>query len=209
MLSCDAIYDLIEEFQRIQPKTQIRLSEEVLSGSWDALIDDRCDLVVGAEGSAPAPGFALHPLGQVTFDFAVAAEHPLTQLPTPIATSAILDYPTVIVSDSSQRLPTRSAGLLDGRSRIYVPSIEHKIAAQCKGLGVGYLPRHRITQQVAAGRLVVVPLDAARQPVDISVAWRRSNNGKGLRWFVERLKQIQFDPESGELIQKSLPTPSL
>ncbi len=209
VLSCDAIYDLIEEFQRIQPKTQIRLSEEVLSGSWDALIDDRCDLVVGAEGSAPAPGFALHPLGQVTFDFAVAAEHPLTQLPTPIVTSAILDYPTVIVSDSSQRLPTRSAGLLDGRSRIYVPSIEHKIAAQCKGLGVGYLPRHRITQQVAAGRLVVVPLDAARPPVDISVAWRRSNNGKGLRWFVERLKQIQFDPESGELIQKSLPTPSL
>lgn len=199
VLRCDAIYDLIEEFQHIQPKTQIRLSEEVLSGSWDALIDDRCDLVIGAEGAAPASGFVQHALGQVIFDFAVAAGHPLTQLPEPLTASAILNYPTVIVSDSSQRLATRSAGLLDGRSRIYVPSIEHKIAAQCKGLGVGYLPHHRITEQLAQGQLVVLALDAARPPVEISVAWQRRNSGKALKWFVERLKQMQFDPVFGGL----------
>ena len=202
VLSCDAIYDLIEEFQHIQPKTQIRLSEEVLSGSWDALIDDRCDLVIGAEGAAPASGFAQHALGQVIFDFAVAAGHPLAQLPTPLPASAILDYPTVIVSDSSQRLATRSAGLLDGRSRIYVPSIEHKIAAQRKGLGVGYLPRHRIMQQLAQGQLEILTLDVPRPPVDISVAWQRNNSGKGLQWFVERLQRMQFDPVLGGLLQK-------
>ncbi len=202
VLSCDAIYDLIEEFQHIQPKTQIRLIEEVLSGSWDALIDDRCDLVIGAEGAAPASGFAQHALGQVIFDFAVAAGHPLTQLPTPLPASAILDYPTVIVSDSSQRLATRSAGLLDGRSRIYVPNIEHKIAAQRKGLGVGYLPRHRIMQQLAQGQLEILTLDVPRPPVDISVAWQRNNSGKGLQWFVERLQRMQFDPVLGGLMQK-------
>ena len=201
VLSCDAIYDLIEEFQHVQPKTQIRLSEEVLSGSWDALIDDRCDLVIGAEGAAPASGFVQHALGQVIFDFAVAAGHPLTQLPTPLPASAILDYPTVIVSDSSQRLATRSAGLLDGRSRIYVPSIEHKIAAQRKGLGVGYLPRHRIMQQLAQGQLEILTLDVPRPPVDISVAWQRNNSGKGLQWFVERLQRMQFDPVLGGLLQ--------
>lgn len=202
VLSCDAIYDLIEEFQKIQPKTEIRLSEEVLSGSWDALVDDRCDLVIGAEGAPPSPGFILHPLGQVMFDFAVAAGHPLSRLPTPLSISVIEDYPTVIVTDSSLQLPTRSAGLLDGRSRIYVPTIEHKIAAQCKGLGVGYLPRHRITQQLAQGQLVVLPLDALRPPVDISVACQRSNNGKGVKWFIDRLKNMQFDPEHGGLTEK-------
>lgn len=201
VLSCDSIYDLIEDFQRIQPKTEIRLSEEVLSGSWDALIDDRCDVVIGAEGTPPALGFALHSLGKVDFVFAVAAGHPLTQLPMPLPASAIQDYPTVIVADSSQRLPTRSAGLLDGRSRIYVPSIEHKIAAQCKGLGVGYLPYHRIRQELANGQLDILTLDVARPPVEISVAWQRSNTGKGLKWFVDRLKQMQFDPEQGELMQ--------
>lgn len=202
VLSGDAIYDLIEEFQTIQPKTQIRLSEEVLSGSWDALIDGRCDLVVGAEGAAPVSGYALHSLGQVVFEFVVAAGHPLTQLAMPLPVSAIQDYPTVIVADSSQRLPTRSAGLLDGRSRIYVPSIEHKIAAQCKGLGVGYLPRHRITQELAQGKLEILTLDVSRPPVEISVAWQRSNTGKGLKWFVDRLKQMKFDPVSGGLISQ-------
>lgn len=201
VLTCDPIYDLIEEFQRIQPKTEIRLSEEVLSGSWDALIDNRCDLVIGAEGAPPAPGYALHSLGYIVFEFAVAAGHPLTHLPMPLPTSAIQDYPTVIVADSSQRLPTRSAGLLDGRSRIFVPSIEHKIEAQRKGLGVGYLPRHRIMRELAEGTLERLTLDAPRPPTEISVAWARGNKGKGLKWFINRLQQMQLDPIRGVLTQ--------
>lgn len=207
VLRCEPIYELIKAFQKIQPKTEIRLSEEVLSGSWDALIDDRCDLVIGAEGMPPTSGFAMHTLGEVAFDFAVAAEHPLTQLPSPLPTSAIQDYPTVIVADSSQRLATRSLGLLDGRSRIYVPSIEQKIQAQCQGLGVGYLPRHRITQEVADGRLIPLTLDTPRAPVAISVAWQRNNTGKALRWFVEQLKQMEFNPELGDLAVKNKPCP--
>ena len=199
ILSCDPVYDLIEAFQRVQPKTEIRLTEEVLGGSWDALSDDRCDLVIGAEGAPPAPGFALHSLGKVKFGFAVAAGHALTERPQPLPASAIQDYPTVIVADSSQRLPVRSAGLLDGRSRIIVPTIEHKIEVHCKGLGVGYLPLHRIMQQLADGRLEILALDAPRPPVEISVAWRRGNTGKALKWFVDHLKQMQFDADRGVL----------
>ncbi|HTN35214.1 MAG TPA: LysR family transcriptional regulator [Marinobacter sp.] len=201
ILTCEPVYELIEEFQRVQPKTELRLSEEVLGGSWDALSDARCDLVIGAEGAPPGPGFALHSLGKVAFGFAVAAGHPLTKLPTPLPASAILDYPTVIVADSSRHLPVRSAGLLDGRSRIVVPTIRHKIDVQCKGLGVGYLPRHRIMRELADGRLELLALDAPRPPVEISVAWARGNKGKALKWFVDRLRQMQFDPVRGELVQ--------
>lgn len=201
VLASDTVYALIEAFQRIQPKTEIRLIEEVLGGSWDALSDGRCDLVIGAEGAPPAPGFALHSLGKVDFELAVAAGHPLTKQPTPLPTSAIRDYPTVIVADSSQRLPVRSTGLLDGRSRIIVPTIEHKIEVQCKGLGVGYLPSHRIVQELADGRLVLLTLDTPRPPEDISVAWRRGSTGKAVKWFVRRLKQMKFDPVRGVLIQ--------
>ena len=163
--------------------------------------DDRCDLVVGAAGAPPAPGFALHSLGKVDFEFAVAAGHPLTQLPTPLPASALQGYPTVIVADTSQRLPVRSTGLLDGRSRIIVPTIEHKIEIQCKGLGIGFLPRHRITQELAEGRLELLTLDAPRPPEEISVAWSRANKGKGLKWFVDRLRRMKFDPKLGVLTQ--------
>lgn len=203
VLNCDPVYELIEAFQQLQPKTEIRLIEEVLGGSWDALNDNRCDLVIGAEGKPPAQGFGLHPLGEVIFEFAVAADHPLTRLPTPLPVSAIQDYPTVIVADSSRNLPVRSSGLLDGRSRILVPTIERKIEAQCKGLGVGFLPRHRIGRELAEGKLTLLPLDVARPPVEISVAWRRINAGKGLKWFVDQLKQMRFDPEAGRLLVTS------
>ena len=120
----------------------------------------------------------------------------------PLPASAIQDYPTVIVADSSRHLPVRSSGLLDGRSRIMVPTIERKIEAQCKGLGVGYLPRHRITRELAEGRLQLLALDVPRPPVEISAAWPRGNTGKGLKWFVGRLKQMRFDSDSGLLAQK-------
>jgi len=197
VLQCDPIYALIEEFQALQPRTEIRLTEEVLGGTWDALNAERCDIVIGAEGEPPGQGFGTHPLGQVPFDFVVAAGHPLAQLPQPLPKAAIQDYPTVVVADSSRYLPVRSAGLLDGRSRVVVPSIEHKIEAQCKGLGVGYLPRHRIGRELAAGRLQVIPLAEARAPQTIGVAWRNANKGKALKWFVARLKAMQFDPTVG------------
>lgn len=199
VLSCDPVFELIEAFQGIQPRTEIRLSEEVLGGSWDALNDGRCDLVIGAEGAPPAQGFGVQSLGQVVFEFAVAAGHPLTELPAPLSPKAIQDYPTVIVADSSRHLSTRSSGLLDGRSRIIVPSIERKIEAQCKGLGVGFLPRHRITQELAEGKLVRLRLDVPRPPVEISVAWQRSNPGKGLKWFVDHLNKMRFDADRGIL----------
>jgi DNA-binding transcriptional LysR family regulator len=205
ILNCDPVYDLIEAFHRIQPKTEIRLSEEVLGGSWDALNDGRCDLVIGADGASPVQGFALHSLGEVIFEFAVTVGHPLTELPMPLPASVIHDYPTVIVADSSRHLPVRSSGLLDGRSRIIVPTIEHKIAAQCRGLGVGYLPRHRITRELAEGRLALLTLVTPRPPEQIYVAWQRNNAGKGLKWFIEQLKKMRFDADGGGLTQAQKP----
>ena len=41
VLDCGPIYDLIEAFQAIQPRTEVRLIEEVLGGSWDALNAER------------------------------------------------------------------------------------------------------------------------------------------------------------------------
>lgn len=197
VLACGPIYDLIDQFQALQPRTEVRLMEEVLGGSWDALNAERCDIVIGATGDPPSQGFGIHPLGQVPFVFAVAAGHPLTQLAQPLPLTVIQDYPTVVVADSSRYLPVRSSGLLDGRSRIVVPSIEHKIAAQCKGLGVGFLPQHRIHAELESGRLVAIQLEEPRPPHSLSVAWRNTNKGKGLKWFISRLKNVHFDPERG------------
>ncbi|WP_050774912.1 LysR substrate-binding domain-containing protein [Marinobacter sp. ELB17] len=150
----------------------------------------------------PLRNSAFHPLEKVVFEFVVSTDHPLAKLPTPLPASAIHDYPTVIVADSSMHLLVRSSGLLDGRSRIIVPTIEHKVEAQCKGLGVGYLPRHRITRELAEGHLILLTLDVPRPPVEISSAWPRANPGRGFKWFVDHLKLMQFDSDNGLVAQK-------
>lgn len=197
LLPTDWLYPVLEEFQKLQPRTRIQLSEEVLGGSWDALNSDRCDLVVGVSGEPPSQGFSTQALGQVEFVFAISQQHPLLSLPQPLSAEAIQNYPTVVVADSSRYLPSRSSGLLDGRSRLVVSSMERKIEAQCQGLGVGYLPLHRIQPQLQQGGLQVLELQDAKPPQTISMAWRNSNQGLGLQWFVQRLRQFSFDPLQG------------
>lgn len=191
------VYALIAEFQLAHPQTEIRLVEEVLGGTWDALNAGRCDLVIGAAGETPVGGLATHRLGEVEFVFAVAAGHPLCDAPLPLAAAAIRAWPTVVVADSSRYLPVRSSGLLDGRSRIVVPSFDRKVEAQRQGVGVGYLPLHRIGGDVAKGALRILPLAEPRPPQPISVAWHGANKGKALGWFVDALRAMRFDREAG------------
>lgn len=191
------VYALVAEFQTLQHRTELLLSEEVLGGSWDALNSQRCDLVIGAAGEAIPGGIVTQALGEVDFVFAVAIDHPLRMQPLPLSAEVIRSYPTVVVADSSRYLPARSTGLLDGRSRVVVPSIASKIEAQCRGLGVGFVPRHRIDAELIDGRLHILPLQEPRPPQAVSVAWRSANKGKALRWFVERLARMRFDGRRG------------
>ena len=193
VVNCGPLYQVIAEFQQLHPKVDVQLLEEVLGGTWDALNSGRCDLIVGAPGEPPGAGFEIVEIGQMAFVFAVAGDHPLAQHQGPIALEAIHAYPTVVMADSSRNLPLRSSGLLDGRSRVTVPNLQKKIEAQVHGLGVGYLPRQPIAHLLEAGALVELEIARARPVHPLYMAWRKSNNGKALKWFVERVTQFKAE----------------
>ncbi len=197
LLSFSDVYPLVRAFQAESTRTEIRLIEEVLGGSWDALDSGRCDLVIGASGESLGSGFTRHILGQVEFVFAVSKDHPFNALHQPLTASDLRDATMVVVADSSRHLPARSSGLLDGRSRIVVPSIEQKILAQSQGLGVGYLPLHRIRTELAAGTLKILMLEEPRPRQTLFAAWRSTNKGKALKWFVSQLQTMRFDEALG------------
>lgn len=191
-LGFSPLYDLVHEFQSSGPITELVLREEVLGGSWEALIDQRCDLVIGAEGSAPPGQITTQLMGELRFVFAVATSHPLCDYPLPLGDRDIAQFPTVVVSDSSRYSPARSLGLLDGRSQLTVPSMEQKIEAHRRGLGVGYLPEHRIAGLVRAGELRILPLATQRAPLMVSAAWRQGYQGHALKWFIERIRATDW-----------------
>ncbi|MEH6454450.1 MAG: LysR substrate-binding domain-containing protein [Psychromonas sp.] len=112
----------------------------------------------------------------------------------PLSTKTIKQYRSVVVADSSVQLATRLAGLLDGQPRITVASVVQKIDMQLLGLGVGYLPVHRIQEQLNSGELVALTVAKPEiRKMDLCVAWQKDNKGKALAWFVEQIQALQSD----------------
>jgi len=182
--------DLCEAFYRIAPDTRLYLSAEVLGGTWDALVSGRADLVIGAPGDGPpGGGYALHPLGKVEFVFVVAPHHPLAGETEPLSHDLIRRYRAVAAADSSRGLPPRTVGLLPRQNVFTVPDLEVKRKAQKQGLGVGYLPRHLIAEDVAAGHLIVKATEdgVGSRRHTLCYAWRTRHQGKALDWFKEQL----------------------
>ena len=185
------IYLLIAQFQQEYPWINIRVTEEVFGGTWDSLVAGNSDLIIGATGEPYNSDFAIHALGNVEFIFAVAKDHPLTKEQQPLTNDMIKKYPSVVVADSSRYLPGRSAGLLDGQPRFTVPSIEKKIEAHMLGMGVGFLPSHRIKSQLESGQLVTLALQEQKsRHNELHMAWRKDNQGKALAWFVDSIKRL-------------------
>ncbi|MDB5897372.1 MAG: LysR family transcriptional regulator, partial [Ramlibacter sp.] len=85
-LSVSTVMELAESFYGLQPTTRLRIREEVLAGTLEALITGRADLAVGVvvEPGTTA-GIQSELLGDLGFVYCVAPHHPLASLPTPIA----------------------------------------------------------------------------------------------------------------------------
>ena len=188
VIGVEKLYGVVEEFYREGTGTRLRLSQEVLGGTWDALASGRADLAVGASGDPPSGrNYATRPLGRVRMVFAAAPFHAITREPRPLSDATIQQHRGVSAADSSRLLPPRTLGLVSGQDVLTVPNMEAKVAAQVAGLGVGSLPSWLAEREAAAGRLVILETEAPRASGDSLVAWRPGEEGKALQWFVQRL----------------------
>jgi DNA-binding transcriptional LysR family regulator len=187
LVGLDKIFRLVSEFYAQQSGTRLRISQEVLGGTWDALASGRADLAIGAAGEPPAGrSYATRPLGPVDMVFVAAPFHPIVNEAMPLTTEVIQSHRAVSIADTSRLLPPRTVGLISGQDVLTVPSLEAKAAAHVAGLGVGFLPRWIAEREAAAGRLLILTVDAARAPSDLRVAWRPGQEGNALKWFVKR-----------------------
>ena len=185
------VLDLLEAFYREDVGTRLRLSREVLGGNWDALVDRRADLVIGASGEAPTGGgYSSQPLGELEWWFAVAPHHPLAQDAEPLQRETILRHRAVAVGDTSRRLPPRTTGLYSGQDVLTVPDMETKLRAQIAGLGCGFLPRLLAQPAIDTGRLIAKEVEESKPSGALRYAWRTGETGKALKWFLKRLEQL-------------------
>jgi DNA-binding transcriptional LysR family regulator len=181
-----------------QAPTQLRLTHEVLGGTWDALVSGRADLAIGATAggpqATPGTGYRTRRLGELQFVFAVAPTHPLAAAAAPLSAAQMRAHRQIVVGDTSRQLAPRATGLLGAADTITVPSMADKIAAQAAGLGVGYVPLHLIRGELARGELLVMGTESEREQgerIPLYAAWRADARGKAVDWWIERLSAAE------------------
>lgn len=188
LIPLENLFPVISGFDALMTGTRLRFTQEIFGGAWDALIDRRADLSIGAAGDAPQGyGLVTRRLGTVRFVFTCAPHHPLAEVPEPLPASLIARYRSVAAADSSRRLPTRSGGIQPGQEVLVVPTVAAKIAAQIAGLGVGFLPEYLARPHLETGRLLARQVEHPREPTVLHVAWRGGEEGRALQWFRERI----------------------
>ncbi|MFA6179840.1 MAG: LysR substrate-binding domain-containing protein [Candidatus Methylopumilus sp.] len=190
VFSLSSLTDDIREFYKIADKTRLKLLQESLSGTWEALLDGRVDILIGAAGEGPSGGgYNSFVMGRMEFIFAVAPDHPLAAIDKPLGKDDLHPYRAITVSDSVRKMPSRTVGLLFGQDTLAVPNMQTKLAFQISALGFGFLPAPIARQAIEQGLLVEKIVEEPRQAEAIYLAWRTGDSGAGLKWWLERMRQ--------------------
>jgi molybdate transport repressor ModE-like protein len=194
IISRTTLFELCEAFYALGVPTRLRIRNENLTGTLESLLGGKSDLALGvsADGSSYA-GFQSLPMGEVPFRFAVAPHHPLANSAEPLADALIGQHRAVAVADTTQRGSGVTVNLLAGQDVFTVPSMQHKLEAQLRGLGCGFLPVPLMQPYVDAGQLVLKAVKRCPPVARTGYAWRAesgagaSSMGKALQWWLKQL----------------------
>ena len=193
----------IAAFYDAADQTRLRIVKEQLSGTWEALLDRRADLLVGAAGDGPAGGgYSAEPIGTIAFTFVVAPAHPLAGVPHPLGKADLVAHRAVSVADSARQLQPRTIGLLFGQDTLAVPDMQTKYCMQRAGIGFGFLPAAWVQDDIAAGRLVQKEVEEPKPDETMYLAWRTGEAGETLKWWRQRL---HASPPLARMLQMGRP----
>lgn len=186
----DKLFECLSSFLEQHPNIEIDLREEVMNGGWEALIDDKVDLVVGAPTPMPQQkGLRSQNVCKADAVLAVTPCHPLAKSNQAITLAQLKPYRTVVIHDSAKFEVPWSVNIVEDSFRFYVCSMTQKVAAIKAGIGIGFLPRHIIRDDVELGNLVLVEVEDASKPIELCMAWKLTNRGLGLKRLREMLEQ--------------------
>jgi len=188
----DKLYDVVEAFYQLQTGVEVNIIEEVLAGSWEAIVENRADLVIG--GPSPeinTQGIAFEEIGVAEWQFVVAKNHPLSQIKLPLSEEDTKPFHSIMIKDSSKKSPSMTHRIFEKQTVLRVATMEQKISAQVKGLGIGFLPTHRILNHLKAGTLIPLSITKEAALTPLFMGWRKNNKGRAIRWFIDKLRDYR------------------
>lgn len=175
------IFSCLKAFIQQHPNIEIDISEEVLHGTWESLIEDRVELLIGAPPPIPShQGISARKLSSIKNVFVVHKDHPLNQEQRPISNDTLARFQTIVTHDSARQVIPWDIGIIENSNHLYVPTIDYKIKAILAGLGGVFLPENRISDWLKTRELIELKLTDNPPILDLYIAWKTVNHGKGL-----------------------------
>jgi DNA-binding transcriptional LysR family regulator len=190
-IACDSIIDIkpvftgIHRFLFEHENIEIDVQEEVMNGTWEALIEDRVDLVIGAPDPVPSQkGIRAIKMKELDSVLVVSSCHPLSKVTLPTQSSELSQYRSVVVHDSAKNEIPWTLNIIEGSQRFYVSTVMHKVEAIIAGIGIGNLPRYIAQEYINSGQLNEIAFADKKLPQDLFIAWKITNKGKGLNKLI-------------------------
>lgn len=145
----DLLMSALSQFASQSQGTRVQLSEVILSGASDALVNETAELVIGVDTPA---GFLSDPLIEVELIAVAHPEHPLHKLERQITSADLAQHMHVVIRDSGEH-EKMDVGWLSSQDRWTVSSIDSAMSAIEHGLGYGWLPSNRLIEALGDGSL--------------------------------------------------------
>jgi len=152
----DRLLSIVAELQQLCPNTQMQLSDAVLSGAEDAIVDRTADVVVTTR---VPPGHLGDWLMDVTFIAVARSDHALFKVDHPLTPDDLMRHVQVVVRDSGIKHP-RDEGWLGADLRCTVSSMEASLATVEAGLAYAWLPEHLVRNALERKVIQSLPLVA-------------------------------------------------
>jgi|TARA_A100001391_G_scaffold205462_1_gene207119 DNA-binding transcriptional LysR family regulator len=147
------LVEALKRFSQEAPFTKLKLSEVVLSGAEEALLEQDADMMIGAY---IPKGHLGQILLQVSFIAVAHRDHPLVQGRT-IQEDDLRRHMHIVVRDSGTQNP-RDEGWLGSTQRWTVSSLEASVSLVAGGLGFAWLPQHLVEPYLNQGVLKPIPV---------------------------------------------------
>jgi DNA-binding transcriptional LysR family regulator len=193
-LNSPVLFKVLADFLKVHETIEVDLSESVLNGGWEALDQDRIELIVGVPGPVPLQkGFRAIPIGDSDLIPVIATSHTQASLAqdAEALTEILPKLRRIITHDTSKFEISRSEGLSSAGQTFYVQNIDQKLEAILAGIGIGHMPRTRIQRYLDNGELKELKL-ANISNHEYFMAWKISNKGKGLQALTQLLTATKW-----------------
>ncbi len=120
-IACDAIVDLSAVYKKLSrflaehQSIEIDVKEEVMNGTWEALIKNRVDLVIGAPAPIPSQkGIGAVKMQGLASILVVSNSHQLAQINSSLTAQELSHYRHVVVHDSAINEIPWSINIIEG-----------------------------------------------------------------------------------------------